>query len=434
MTDFVREKRRIPALTAAAAGLLLAAACGQENPTDVGGSLLPGGVRTYEVVIEPDRFLLDDSSFAGYFDARAVNYLLLARAWGGTLDANIISNIEIPPTVQVVDSSGTAQTDTTPVYTGGRLVVALDTFAVQSAPPDAQLRLYRLAQPYHPASATWTLRVDSGGVQLPWVTPGGTSGTLISSATFDPASDTIRFAVDSATIAAWADTLSPVNGFIIRAEEPGTRLRAADVALVLDARYERRPDTTFTATARPDDRIFVYDPLLPQVSTLTLAGGTPAWRAMLHLRPRLDTLALPCVDAEPGCTIQLRDAAITAASLLFTTGPPLMSGFAPEDSIGLAARELFVHPAVPLERSPLGGFAGATRLAAPTLFTDAGGIFEVSVGDYIRAFTDEDDNSFPSEWLAIVGSPEGGTFGHAAFTGRPRLRLVISVGTELRLQ
>ncbi len=390
-------------------------------------------MRTYEVIIEPDRFLVDDTSFAGYSDARAVSYLLLARDWGGTLNANIISNIVIPRTVSVIDSSGTAQNDTTPVFTGGRLVIALDTFAVQSAPPNAQLRLYRLAQPYHPASASWTLRVDSGGVQLPWVTPGGTAGTLVSSTTFDGASDTIGFAIDSATIAAWADTLSPVNGFIVRAEEPDTRLRATDVALILDARYERRPDTTFTATARPDDRIFVYDPELPETSELTLAGGTPAWRSMLRLRPRLDTLALPCVDAQPGCSVRLGDAAITAASLLFTTGAPLLPGFAPEDSIGLAARELFVNPTVPLERSPLGAFAGPTRLAAPALFAGGGGTFEVAVSDYFREFADDDDQ-LPSEWLAIVGSPEGGTFGHAAFVGRPRLRLVISVGSELRLQ
>jgi hypothetical protein len=243
----------------------------------------------------------------------------------------------------------------------------------------------------------------------------------------------VRFAVDSATIAAWADTLSPVRGFIVRAEEADTRLRVADLTLVLDARSTRRPDTTFTATVRPADRIFVYDPEPPFTVDATVAGGTPAWRAMLHMRPRLDTLSLPCVDATAGCSVRLGDAAISAASLLFTASSPVLPGFVPEDSIGLAVRELFASPSIPIERSPLGDFAGTTRLAAPSLFSGAGGTFEVSIGDYIRQFTDDED-AVPGEWLALVGSPEGNTFGHASFVGRPRLRLVISVGSELRLQ
>jgi hypothetical protein len=431
MMGRVEIKRSIACAAAGAAALVLSAACGQENPTDLGGSLFPGGVRTYEVLLDPARFLEEDTSFSGYFDARAVGYLMLARDFGA-LNATIVSNILIPGTVAVVDSGGTAVTDSMPVFTGGRVVLALDSFAVQMAPPNAQLRLYRLAQPYDPASATWTQRVDTGSVELPWVTPGGTAGSLISSSSFDASSDTVRFAVDSATIAAWADTLSPVRGFVVRAEEGETRLRVDNVALVLDARYSARPDTVFTATVQPSDRIFLFDPQPPPTASGTVAGGTPAWRTMLRLRERLDTLSLPCLDATPGCTVRLGDASITGAGLVFTAGAPVVPGFAPEDSIGLAIREVFANAAVPIERSPLGAAAGSTRLAAPGLFT-TGGTFEAPFGDYIRQFTDESD-AVPGPWVALVGSPEGGTFGHAAFAGRPLLRLVISIGSELRLQ
>lgn len=415
----------------ALAAAVAAAGCGQENPTDVGESLLPGGVRSYEVVLPASRFLLSDTAFSGYYDARATGFLLVARDYQGTLDANIIGRLTIPTFITARDSAGNAVTDSLPSFTGGRMLVVMDSVSGNAGPDNATLRLFRLAETYHALSANWSLRVDTGTVQLPWAIVGGTPGSQISSGTWQPGTDTVVIAVDSATIAAWADTLSPVRGFVLRASDEGTRLRVSEMTLLLDAVSSIRDDTVFTATATTTEPIFVFDPQPPFTTNGLAAGGAPAWRSMLRLKERLDTLALPCIDNTPGCFVLLRDASVTAASLQFD-GAPALPGFLPEDSIGLAVRDLFASPTIPIERSPLGAFAGSTRSVRPSVFT-SGGVINIPIGEYIREFTDGDDIR-PGPWVAVVGSPEGATFGYAAFAGPPRLRLVLSVGADLRLQ
>ena len=410
--------------------VLLGAGCAQENPTEVGGSLLPGGVRTYEVILDPSRFVLEDTSFSSFFDPRNSGFLMLARDFQGALNANILARLTIPTIVQVRDSAGNARSDSTPTFTGGRVVLTFDTLAGQTQ-HSAALRVFRLAEEFDPNSVGWALRVDTGDVEIPWARPGATAGTPISRATWAPGLDSLFFGVDSATVAAWADTLSPVRGLVIQAETPGTRLRAASVALILDIRTEVRPDTTFTTVVQPISRVFVFDPLPPNRAGGSIAGGTPGWRALLRLKERLDTLALPCVDPVPGCSVPLGEAVISAASLLFAAGATV-PGYAPEDSIPLGIRHVFTNPAVPIERSPLGSFAGNARNTSPAIFL-SGGDAEVPFGDYIRQFTD-DDEAVPGPWVSLVSAPEGATFGHASFPALPRLRLVVTVGSELRLR
>lgn len=418
--------RHAAALLAVAAVL---AGCAQENPTEVGGTLLPGGISTYEVLIDPARFVLEDTSFSGYPATTGLAFLILARDFQGALDANIVSRLEIPRAIQVVDSLGNTQTDSTPTIFAGRVIMVLDSVAL-AVSDNASLRLFRLAEDYHPPSADWLLRVDTGNVDLPWTTPGGTAGGEISSTTWESGTDTIAFAVDSITMAEWADTLSPVRGFMIRATEGETRLRVADAYLELRARSRFKRDTTFTAIVRPPGTRYLTSAEQPAASADLVAGGSPSWRGFLRLIERLDTLALPCADGSPNCTLQLSEASVTAASLVFQPAAPI-AGFAPEDSVYLSMREVLANASVPIQRSPLGSFTGTARPAAPGLFIGGAGLVEVPIGNYIRQFTDGDDVR-PGPWLSLVQSPDGDTFGHAAFQGRPMLRLVISAGTELR--
>lgn len=426
----MKTNRRSWTAALIAAGLA-AGACDQENPTEVGETLLPGGVRTYEVILPASRFVEQDTAFSGYFDARAVDFLIMANDFQGALDANIVGRIQIPTFITARDSAGNTVTDSLPSFVSGRMLVIMDSVAGNIAPDNATLRLNRLAETYDARTADWTLRLDTGAVQLPWTQPGGTPGSSISTGTWQAGADTVVIAVDSATIAAWADTLSPVRGFVLRADDPGTRLRIVQIKLVLNAISSMRPDTVFTADATTANDIFVFDPQPPFTAGELFAAGAPAWRGFLRLRERLDTLALPCLDNEPGCVVLLRDASVTSAGLQFDAAPAL-PGFLPEDSIGLAMREVFKTPTIPIERAPLGAFGGSNNYAQPAAFRD-GGVVNILIGEYIRQFTDGDDVR-PGPWIAVVGAPEGGTFGHAAFTGLPRLRLVLSVGADLRLR
>jgi hypothetical protein len=427
----MRVIRATVAVAFTVAANAMAWGCAQENPTEVGRELLPGGVQTYEVILDPSRFIVEDTSFAGYYDPRAAQFLIVARDFQNALNANILTRLAIPTSVQVTDSSGTAQPDTTPTFFGGRVVMTFDSLAAGQSPAAAELRLFRMAEDFHTASVGWNLRLDTGEVRIPWAIPGGTPGSPISSATWEPGTDSLFFNVDSATIAEWADTLSPVSGFTIQAVTPGTRIRAADVALILDLRSEIRPDTTFTEVVTPPTRLFIFDPPSPDLSGGSIAGGTSGWRALLHLKEGLDTLALPCAQPAPGCSVRLGDAAISSAGLLFRAGATV-PGYAPEDSVPLGVRYMFRNSAVPLERSPLGSFAGNLRNIPPGIFL-TGGDAEVPFGTYIRQFTDPEATK-PGPWIALVSAPEGVTFGHAAFPELPRLRLVITVGSELRLR
>ncbi|HEX6323252.1 MAG TPA: hypothetical protein VFZ36_05955, partial [Vicinamibacterales bacterium] len=184
---------------------------------------------------------------------------------------------------------------------------------------------------------------------------------------------------------------------------------------------------------RPPDPTFVYDPPVPAVSSTPRIGGITAWRTFLLLRARLDTLRVPCPD-QPSCTLPVRDAAINYAALLLepTASPP---GFAVEDSLGIIARVVLDAPDVPLVRSVLGGFAGQLPDLLPaSRFAGGAATVELPVTEYLRlAATDTADAAMPQKLVLLPGQ-QSGTFGYASFRAMPRLRLVLSVASELQLR
>lgn len=433
--DSIRHAGRVNPVASVAvllAGTLLMA-CVQETPTDVGGTLLPGGVRTYEVFLEPSRFAVGDTAFGGYTDLQASGLLLLAEAFDGVVDANIVGRLTMPVSINVRDATGNTVTDSMPVFFGGRFVIGLDTLA-SAGPASANLRLSRLAEQYDPGTATWTLRADTSDVEVPWTTPGGAPGDVVNTWTWQPGSDSLVIPIDSAAIAAWTDTLATVKGFVLELETPNTRLRPTRIALQVDARSSIDTDTTVTVAATATAVLSLITPLVSGTASHIRVGGTPGWRGMLRMRERLDTLRIPCLDGAPGCTVTLGEASVTAASLIFEpTASP--AGYALESSLLIGVRELIVRSGIPLERSPLGSVVGSTSrpLLPGALQPGPGRTVELPITEYIRRFTDGDDD-YPSAWLAIAGSPEGGTFGFATFADLPRLRLIVSVGTELQLR
>lgn len=455
-----RELRRV-ACSILVVGLIGAAGCGEESPTNIGGSLLPGpSVETFEVILDPSDYLVSDTSFSGYVDPfRSVNtyrYLIFANEFDGALNARSLAEFDIPESITVTDSMGVEQTDSMPEFVGGELVIIVDT--VRTSPAPVTVQAFRATQSWDASSADWTMRVDTGGEELSWSEPGGSPGMLAGTGTWTEA-DTLRIPIDAETIEAWSDTTNVSGAVLIPAA--GTRMRTAPMAsgaLGLELRVDAQSsivDTVVTVTAEgPTDPIFIFDPPAPRESSDIRVAGSPSWRAFLQLRERLDTLTVPCPgDPDPpGCRLPLSDVSISYAALLLDPVTP-PAGFAPEGPLQLGAALLVVDSLIPIERSPVASGIGLMPAALPaSRFSDpAEGPVELMITRFVSLMTrdsaDVDDRPAPDialfEAAGIVGrsgqigqfqSTEGLTFGYATFASRPRLRLLLTVPGDLGLR
>lgn len=424
---------------------LVALACADEDPTGVGGPLLPGGtVRTYEILLDPDVFLASDTTLGGFVAPQHVTYRVLAGGYEGLTSNGLVRFATPPATVTYVDTAGATRVDSMPSYIGGRLVVRVDTLR-SAAPGPVLLELHRIGEEWDPRSATWALRVDSGQVRLPWGQPGGTSAAMVDTATWDPAAgDSVSFDVDSLTAAVWADTADFARGALIRVATPDARLNSPLALLRLEARPSARPDTTVTVTLGVTAGTFVYDPQPPASPGLRV-GGVPSWRSYLRFQ-RLDTLSVPC-PGEPagsGCVLRLDEVKVNYAALVIQpeATPP---AFVPEDSLRVDARTVLTMAGVPLERSPLGSRAAATasQPIPPSRFLPGGGAgtIEVPLTQYIAALAAArgEGKEPPPQVLVLYAAQEGGVFGAGEFgalgsAAPPRLRLIVTVATQVEIR
>ena len=430
-------------------GGLVAMACADEDPTGVGGNLPPGGsIRTYELILEPDVFLAGDTSLAGFFEPAAATFGVLAGGADG-LSSNVLVRFVPPPeSVSYRDTLGRTQTDTLPTYIGAELILRLDTLRSAASGP-VDLEAYRIGEEWDPRSATWTERVDSGQVRLSWSQPGGTRAELLAKATWEPhASDSVTFAVDSQTVALWADTTDAARGALIAVTSPDARLISLTPILLLHARPSARPDTVVTVSVGPVGATFVFDPQPAATEDLRI-GGLPTWRSYLQFQ-RLDTLALPCPGEDPaaGCVLPLDEVKINYAALLLRPAA-MPSAFVPADSLVIDARSVLVRPSIPLDRAPLGNSAAArpgSAVPRERFLPDGEGgddAIEVPVTRFVAALAagpgDDGDNAPPSV-LALVAAPEGRDFGFGTFGAQgaaaaaPRLRLIVSTASRVEIR
>ncbi len=418
-------------------GLFLVSACTDETPTEVGDDLLPSGeVRTFEVVLDPGAFLTFDTTFTGYTAPRNAPFTIIANKFGGVLDANTLFRFGQPPgVIQVRNPAGVATNDSTPQYFAGRLVLRFDSTTSDAAPP-VRFRAFQTAEAWN-ETATWTLRIDTGAVQLPWSTPGGTRGASVDTATW-VAGDTVVLDVDSATVAQWMDTANAGRGTVVVTETNGARVRLTGAVLRLSARSDIQPDTVFNFDVAPIITTFIFNPQPPPATELRV-GGVPSWRTMLGIRQDLPSLTFPCPGVA-NCQIRLDDAHLNRAELLLqpVTAPP---GFVTEDTIFMQTRTLLVSPGVPLERSPVGvdvcggiTFCLQRGMAAPEFFRQPAATDPVAldVTNYMVALLDPETpaESRPPFALTLLIPNEPTTFGFATFAQGPRLRLILTAPVE----
>ena len=98
-----------------ACAALCIAACDQEAPTEVGGRLLPAdAIRTFEVILEPDRYLAFDTAFGLYSLPAETDFAIIANSYGGAVNARILAQYVMPKSIVVIDSLGVLRTDSTP--------------------------------------------------------------------------------------------------------------------------------------------------------------------------------------------------------------------------------------------------------------------------------------------------------------------------------
>jgi hypothetical protein len=401
----------------------------------VGDDLLPSGdVRTFEVILDPAQYITFDTTFTGYTTTQQAAWVTLANSFEGVVDANGLFRFANPPAIITVRGASGPVVDSFPRYFEGRLVLRFDTLMSQE--PPVRVRAYRTAEAWD-RSATWTLRVDTGAVQLPWSTPGGTRGASIDTATW-AAGDSVVLRVDSATLAEWTDTANAARGALLVSETPDSRVRVNAAVLRVSAHSRLQADTVLNFDVSPLANAFIFNPQPPPAGSQLRVGGVPSWRTMIGIREDLADLTFACPGVA-NCQIKLSDAHIARAELLLqpVTAP---AGFLPEDTTFVQVRTLLVSPGVPLERSPVGGDICATTEclrsgeSPPQFFAQPPSAVPVAydVTGYIIPLVGADVSAAnrPPFALTILIPNEPLTLGFATFAPGPRLRLVLTANVE----
>ena len=423
-------------------GIALLAACTEEDPTDIGGPLLPSdNVETFEVILQPAQYLRFDTAFSGYADAFDTNVLQVMRNFEGVTNANSLFKYgQLPTTLTVRDSSGASRTDTLARFPSGYILIRLDTAASRGA---GTIGAYHTGQEWDAPSATWTLRIDSGSVSQPWSQPGGTRAARIGGANWPAAAgvDSVTIPLDSVAIKTLTDTANHARGLLLTLDQTttpsGASLRINSAVLRVDGKSRIRPDTTVVITLEATST-FVFDPTSPATANTITVSGVPAWRGMLGLIDGFRNLEVPCPGA--GCTVRIRDAFVNLAEVLLEpTGSP--AGFSPEDTITVFGNVLLQSPGVPLQRSPIAPIPGQAVISTPPILparfnnADTGPAVGLPVTGFITAILNDTatvvTNQFPRN-LAFITVPEAASFGFARFRASPRLRLVLTISSEQR--
>lgn len=422
-------------LALAVAGSVLVG-CTDELPTEAGGELIGEGFRTYEVVLDADAFLIEDTTYTGIGRLNFAPFGLVAEAFAGELYAHTLVRVSRPTSVTYQNADSVSVTDTTFTIVGGTLTLVVDSVPGLSDP--VHLQLLEVTESWNAGSVTWEERFDTAGVSEAWTTPGGTTDRLLGEAMW-VGDDTVRIPLDSAAAAVWTDSAAAFHGGLVRSATDGSRLRVQ----AIEFQFDLRPGTTDTVVTGGSlsTRVAVATPEpSPPDQTELRVGGIPIWRSAFHFRP-LEEVELPCAPgSESGCTPRrLSDVQINVAALLLQPVP--VAGRRIERPLRLESRAVLRAPGVPVSRSALSPAIGlTTALVEPAWFTGSPADpapVAVPVTNYVRQNLDPSDGVAPVRWMAVLaqGEQQAPVFGYTAFGSLesdtpPQLRLVVTVQTE----
>lgn len=426
-----------------ALSILLVAACQVEIPTATRAELVKSGVAV-EIRVPYDEFVTSAVVHGGFGRASALGGGFLAHDFGPGLDedgaevpgleaATLVRFGGYPSSVSVVDTAGTNRLDTAITFHAGGVLVRLDTVSSVTGGP-VDLTAHLVTEEWDPLSANWAYAVDTVASQVPWSVAGGGAADAVATGVWDPAAgDSVELVLDSAIVAAWADSVA-VRDVRIVVNTPGVRLRVASVRLRLWTVPSIRPDTLLGVAVGATAATFIYDPVPTPPSTALRIGGAPSWRTFLNLNvPRLLD-GYPDLCAQLDCPVDLRTEHVSYAALELTTVPGA-AAFALSDSLAVDVRMVTAPRFLP--KSPLGPpsfAAGGLALVPPELYRPAAGqIFELPITEHVRdQLRGETAAGDPiSSTLALLTIFEPLSIEYATFAGRssatpPTLRLILN--------
>lgn len=428
-------------------GIALLPGCADELPLSTSGDDVPVDARTVEILLPFEEVATDLQVIGGFGSAVQLGHGLVARAYRDTLDARTLVRFSsFPTSVEVEDTAGTVRDDTDLTFVGGRIVARIDTAGVDGdsilAAHGAPLfRASAITEAWHPLSATWELAVDTVGEHRPWSSPGAGGATPLDTARWEPTeSDSVVLEVDSATVAAWADTTDAARGLRLELETPGLRHRLRNVSLAVEVRPSVNPDTTVFAGAERRRITFVYSPLPDPPPGGIRFGGVPAWRTVFRLQLS-DTLRGPPELCEAlGCPLHLTPDRLSFASLQVRTRRT-PSAFQPRDTLRLDVRPVLRPDLLP--KSPLGDRLGAPRgrPLAPELFgEEAGRTIDLPLTAFVRSLLRDEGRGGGEapRTVALLSSLEPSSLGFGEFDGPgsespPLLRLIVTRAEDVTL-
>ncbi len=428
----------------AALGLVsvFGAGCEEQTPVALDDEALPGAPISVTVLIPWSEFASNLEVFGGYGSAEDIGRGVLAEDFAGTLDARTLMRIGSYPRVATVqDTTGASRPDSTLTIFGGRFVAFFDTIESTNEAP-VTLALGATSEEWDETTASWDFAVDTINDQRPWTEPGGGPVVPVAQAVWDPAAgDTVVFALDSAQVAAWADTTDLSVGARIDILDTGERLALRRALVRLDARPSSNPDTIIELSAVTRGSTFIYSPFPQPPPDGVRIGGAPSWRTILDVGIPAIIDGIPDFCAVVSCPHTLTPGEISYAALVLTSRAT-EAAFQPTDSIRLDVRPVLNRAAMP--KSPLGTSLIVSpfgRSVGPDAFGSAPG-FEIEIPftgfarDRLRG-TDASGNPTP-ETLALLSVVEPFSITFASFegpqsAGEPYLKLVLTIGPPVEL-
>lgn len=441
MTAIPVDRSRVTAAAAVLAVVALAA-CEERTPSSLDDRLLPLEPVTFEIRLPWSEFASNLEVFGGYGSPEELGTGVVANDYAATLDARTLVRFGSYPTeASVRDSEGTIRTDTNLTFIGGRLVAFFDTLASTNA-STVTLALGATEVEWHSTTTTWTAAVDTVGDVRPWPEPGAGPVTPLSTADWDPTtSDSASFAIDSATIAAWADTTDSSRGARIELLTPGHRLQVNAVALRLVTRPSLNPDTLIDVTAPRRNVTFIYEPFPEPPPAGIRIGGVPAWRTILDVTLPAQLNGPPELCAAVGCPLVLESGQVSQAALLLTSRPSV-DAFQPSDTVLLDVRPVLSRAAMP--KSPLGSSligSDTNGRVPPEAFGAGGGVeIEVPVTRFVRDLLPDAQGTVAASTntLALLSVLEPISIAFATFRGpgepdEPVLKLILTVSPAVEL-